>query len=605
MIDFASDYISDIPWEEHPAFISDCNTENYINAFNLVFEKKPNKNQKISFCDDVWDFNDYYNNNESSYKFIFYGFTSQLKTYIKFWIIYKISRKKKISSINRRYSDIKSILIKIFNTKKLSSIQLITNKDIINEIQSRNVEPSTNYSFYEAIYQFFYFLTNNYELNLLIDLKEIKKLGIEEKRKSKLSDKLPDIPDEFFNKILLTATKVMRNENEEYNKRATACLLMILTQIGLRCKDLLELEIDDLHTKKLTKINKTVYYIHYKSRKPSKSEENLLEFDIFCNELCTEAFKTLKEIRKQCIFSKENNFLYVLNHKPNSKDIFPISRSRFNIEHKRLLFDEMKEDCLRKWQGITPYKYRKNNFQETFFPDTRQYRVHLCTKLYEHNIPLVYIQKYMGHLSEEMMGYYVRPKDTYQENIAYSEKIINEIAEDDITPLGGSFGKELKENLINFIKENNINIKTDIHQIVKDFGDKVIIRGKTGGVCIKTSIVPCAKDNRTNQIYCTYNLCPNLFHFYYMADISYLDFKTLQETYTTMKENNHIRAAQKELNKLKDLCRKRLIPELDELDNELQRKGETFIIEKYPTLRDIIKNKEDIRKEVTLWMSKK
>lgn len=605
MIDFASDYISDIPWKEHPAFISDDNAENYINAFNAIFDKKPSKNQKISFFDDIWDFNNYYNNNESAYKFTFYDLSNQLKNYMKFWIIYKILHRKKLPTINKRYIDFKSVLISIFNTKKSNSIQLITNKDIINEIESRNIGPSTKHNLYEAIYQFFYFLVNNYKLDLLIDLNEIKRLGIEEKKKSKLADKLPDIPDEFFNKILLTTTKVMRNEDEEYNKRATACLLIILTQTGLRCKDLLELEVDNLYTKKLAKINKEVYYIHYKSRKPSKSEENILEFDIFSNELCTEAFKTLIEIRKQCIFSKENNFLYVLNHKINSKDIFPVAKYRFNIEHKRLLFNEIQEDCLREWEGISPCKYKEGHNKTAFFPDTRQYRVHLCTKLYEHNIPLVYIQKYMGHLSEEMMGYYVRPKDTYQENIAYSEKIINEIVGDDITPLGGSFGKELKENLINFIKKNNFNIKTDIHEIVKEFGDKVIIRGKTGGVCIKTSIVPCAKDNRTNQIYCAYNLCPNLFHFYYMVDVSYLDFKTLQETYTTMKENNHIRAAQKELNKLKDLCRKRLIPELDELDNELQRKGETFIVEKYPTLRDIIKNKEDIRKEVTLWMNKK
>ena len=90
-----------------------------------------------------------------------------------------------------------------------------------------------------------------------------------------------------------------------------------------------------------------------------------------------------------------------------------------------------------------------------------------------------------------------------------------------------------------------------------------------------------------------------------MADVSYCDFKTLQETYTVMKENKQLRASQKELNKLKNLCQKRLIPELDELDFELNRKGENAIIEKYPTLRDIIKNKENIRKEINLWMNKK
>ena len=54
----------------------------------------------------------------------------------------------------------------------------------------------------------------------------------------------------------------------------------------------------------------------------------------------------------------------------------------------------------------------------------------------------------MGHLSDYMMGYYVRPKDTYQENIQYSEKVIREIAGENITPLGGNMlGEEIKANI--------------------------------------------------------------------------------------------------------------------------------------------------------------
>ena len=69
-----------------------------------------------------------------------------------------------------------------------------------------------------------------------------------------------------------------------------------------------------------------------------------------------------------------------------------------------------------------------------------------------------------------------------------------------------------------------MNIETDIDAIMETIGDKVIIRGKTGGVCIKTSFMPCSKDARTNELLCSYNLCPNLFHFYYMIDVSYLNF---------------------------------------------------------------------------------
>lgn len=103
---------------------------------------------------------------------------------------------------------------------------------------------------------------------------------------------------------------------------------------------------------------------------------------------------------------------------------------------------------------------------------------------------------------------------------------------------------------------------------------------------------------------CAYNICPNLFHFYYMIDVSYLNFKTLQETYQTMESNGNVKAAQKELNKLKDLLRRRLIPELDELEKELEQKGFNLILEQHPSLLNFIENKDDIRKEINLWMKK-
>ena len=90
-----------------------------------------------------------------------------------------------------------------------------------------------------------------------------------------------------------------------------------------------------------------------------------------------------------------------------------------------------------------------------------------------------------------------------------------------------------------------------------------------------------------------------------MIDISYLNFQTLQKTYMDSKSKGNIRAAQKELNKLKDLLKRRLIPELDELENELSKKGANVLTEQYPSLNDIILNKESIRKEIELWMKEK
>ena len=117
--------------------------------------------------------------------------------------------------------------------------------------------------------------------------------------------------------------------------------------------------------------------------------------------------------------------------------------------------------------------------------------------------------------------------------------------------------------------------------------------------------MPCSKDARTNEMMCAYNLCPNLFHFYYMVDVSYLNFQTLQDTYKAMLDAGKTKAAQKELAKLKDIINRRLLPELDELDKEITIKGFNTVLDKHPSLIEIMENREEIRKEIEIWRTKK
>ena len=89
-----------------------------------------------------------------------------------------------------------------------------------------------------------------------------------------------------------------------------------------------------------------------------------------------------------------------------------------------------------------------------------------------------------------------------------------------------------------------------------------------------------------------------------MADISYLDFQTLQSTYNENHSAGHTKAAQKELQKIKDLLRRKLIPELDELDREISLNGRDHILIRNPSLSTIIDNEPSIREEIELWMQK-
>ena len=83
-----------------------------------------------------------------------------------------------------------------------------------------------------------------------------------------------------------------------------------------------------------------------------------------------------------------------------------------------------------------------------------------------------------------------------------------------------------------------------------------------------------------------------------MVDVSYLNFQTLQNTYKAMKEAGKVKAAQKELAKLKDLINRMLVPELDELDKEIAIKGFDTILEKHPSLIEVMENLKKLERRL-------
>lgn len=609
----AYDYVGDIPWDSTPVFAFSGETDKYLEAFRNVVDKVPTRDMKISFADNIWDFNPYFDGiNDDSYKLNFIDFPDSIRDYMKFYVLHSIMGRSKISTANARISIFKSIITRLMDSPG-SQLTLLTTNDFCRYIDNKDITATGKHDMYISSFMVLSFIKNNYRLPLLIDLPLLKQRSAEEKKRSKEeANKLPDIPKEYFNTILSTAVRVMRDKKAEYNRRATACEIVMLSQLGLRSGDLMALRVSDRFKKTIPGSGHKVAYIHYRSRKPSKPHDDMLEFDIFCTDLCSEAIDVLIKLRKSNPLAKDNDYLYILQPNEKTKDVLPVTSPRFNYQYKLFLYEELKTSALLDWEGVTKIKFVPHNLRWSeenitmlSVPDTRQFRVHLCTSLYnDYNVPLEFIRRYMGHLSEYMMGYYVRPKDTYQEDIAYAEKAIREIAgKEDLRLLGGSSPDDLKENIKRFIAEKHIDVMTDTKAVVDAFGDKLIIRGKRGGMCIKTSIMPCAKDRRTNALYCSYNLCPNLFHFFYMADASYADFKTLQETYKAAMEHGHTREAEKELYKLRDLCGKTLTPELDELQHEIDRKGVKHIIEHYPSLLPIVEDMNSIREEVRTWMT--
>ncbi|MGG3561964.1 tyrosine-type recombinase/integrase [Neobacillus rhizosphaerae] len=236
-------------------------------------------------------------------------------------------------------------------------------------------------------------------------------------------------------------------------------------------------------------------------------------------------------------------------------------------------------------------------------PRPHQFRVKLCTDLINQNVPILYIQRHMNHLTKEITeGYYRKEKDLEKEK-ELSESVMKMLVTGE-TEIMGEGKDTLMLHINEYVQYSKLNVATDLDEIIKGLTKKVPIRAKSGGICIKSGpIRECSKSDSTDSFYCAYGMCINLFHSFFMIDINYEKYTTLLKTIKYNQDRGLIKAADKETSKLKMIVKKYLIPELDELEKETKVKGVAAVIEKYPQVSFFIDNFKTIYDEVRKWMN--
>lgn len=600
-----------VPWGEVPEGAIRNDLLKAIEVRRTMLETKHGKDRRlkpvaksmgIDFNCDAWDFGEASPNlsDPSKARILFRGIESEYKNAVKFWAINELMDGMKPATVKLRVASFRKVLNDIG-----MPYSTITSEDIVYAIESSGVKLTSQHVYISGIIPIVKNLIEEQSLLLPIDvdaLYEFKKKLIRMRIYELDEFKLPNIPAEYHRLILDKAIQVMRNKREDPSMRAIACEIIMLSQLGLRRGDLMRLKTDALRGRRLLKSGKHASYIHFTMEKNSQSGKTAKEFDIACNELCAEAFKTLLKVRNAFDGADETDFLYL-----TGDCALPAAPIVWAYRYKKFLYAYLRKECTHPWPGIEKslvYVAGEQKYETVWAPKSGQFRVFLCTSLYEQNVSSQYIMQHMGHLSEFMEGYYNRPKDHGQENADYAAQTLKQIiGEEDLRPLG-SMGDRIKEGLEGIIDEVDPRVERDFAEIIKSCEGKVAIRAKLAGVCIKSSRIPCFRDVQTDKAMCAFGICPNLFHFYYYIDISWRDFCTVRDAYEHNVAIGRRQAAKKELNKLEDLVRRRLIPELDELEVELGRRSVAYILEKHPQLSEIIPIRQEIRKEAELWLEK-
>lgn len=86
-----------------------------------------------------------------------------------------------------------------------------------------------------------------------------------------------------------------------------------------------------------------------------------------------------------------------------------------------------------------------------------------------------------------------------------------------------------------------------------------------------------------------------------MADISYRQAKELVENIECNKSRGCIKQAQKSLNMLNTLLNQKLIPQIGQLKDSINKRGTSSVIEKHPNMEYLIINLDSVEKEIEKW----
>lgn len=526
-----------------------------------------------------------------------------------------LENKYKIQSIYKRFITIKNFFLYMDQKFSVNSIVDISDKMIktyINEISANSSLVSIRWT--KATIKFFY-IQYSANFKAIITPSILHCLSLEKNplyAAYQYEHRAQNIPPDYFNKFESACIRVLNNSSAPFYFRGIAGVYIILAETGLRIGEVLNLTIDSLKSTQILN-GKKVNYLSYETWKRERGNNKKTIAMTYINDLSYHAFQTLIDVYEERRTFFNLSYLFMGGRYPrkrtfpyHSEKFLKTAYSFFIYLHEQHLLDTIN---LPKELYPTIHRFNmttrlKNGQVKTLtFPDSQQFRFHCCSVLAEKGVPIEYIQRFMSHLTSDMVKYHILPKDSPQENMEFSLKILREIVSGQINILGDSKG--LSEKIQQFIAENNFHVEKDLDTICKKLSQKIPIRQKTGGVCIKSSqLRECSLDAQTNDFYCAYGVCPNIVHFYYMADISYRKCNELLETITINQKHDLTRQVQKELNMLHFIAQKLLV-ELHDLRKTLLRDGKAAILSAHPELERIIDNLDSIEKEASTWISKK
>lgn len=572
-------------------------------------DKLPIDGVEIKFSDTFWDFSVFnvLNKQKSNYKYDFARCQEVFRVDLKKYILFQyIQDRKGSAAIKKDFENITKFLDFVYSEGTFYVIDItpdncsdylgtirgytaITRNDKLDSIKSFLI-------FYDAFLTPFLNADHMAVLNKREVSAEIAQMN---------ANRYPNIPEQYFNQLISSCIKILNDEEESDELRATAAMVIILSQTGMRIGELLSLQVDKLQIYTAPD-GQEGHLLKYQSWKSSKGDNGWIWSVCYLSEIAQTAYNFLSAHYENERKVKNTNLLYIANSK-----VLPVNQTVFR--KREIALARALDKYFPTFNLDENYYYGVPNLQvknwkeeiigTVAFPHNHSFRTHVCTEYYRKGVPIPFIRRYMNHISDEVVSHYIYTEDKTKKKAQQSRDILKGMITGELKPLGNDHG--LMERLRDFIEKNKLSVAKDIDEICDRYSNMVPITPKTGGVCIKSSPYhDCGIDSPSNEFYCAYGVCPNLYHFYYMADVSLRKSNELAEAIVKNEQNGFDRAKEKCINMRRTIIKTKLLPELEELKSVLEKRGEQYVLDRYPNLADIVQNLETIMEDSKEWLER-
>jgi|GEM_PF-6166988 len=431
--------------------------------------------------------------------------------------------------------------------------------------------------------------------------------------------KTPIIQKDILNKLIACALKDIRDTDLTPQEVIGACIIILLSQIGMRFGELRLLEsgkIDFMKSPDTLENAPRLFYLNFKTYKTTKS--GFAWGETYMNEHAMVAYRKLEELTKTGREESASNFLFKNYYTKGQRSEAPYSFTTlrknlwaFVLRHRDEigLVDPSKEDRFKGFHRLTCDQVKQHHMASKYFkglngdsvlfrPNTHQFRVTLCNELFMKNVYYDWIRKHMNHLSYDMTQWYLRKEVTDKKVIEFKKKMLEGLVSGDFRLIGND-ARSIENRIQEFVKEGKFNIAQDLEAIILAISPELPIREKSEGFCMKNSY---AIECPTNEFVCAFNYCPNHYSYYKNADLTYQRFIDKQRVIKSNLDRGFTRQADMETNRLKDFVIRRLYPEIEEVKYEIERQGFEKVLEDNPKLFHILGNLSLIEDEVKQWI---